>query len=80
MAEKQFKKGSTSLVFRTNRNQNGPEIPPYTHLNGEDPTLKRLLVRMWSKGNTPPLLVGMQTCTTTLEKKMFSQKIGNSST
>jgi hypothetical protein len=26
-----------------------------------------MLVRMWRKRNTPPLLVGLQTCTTTLE-------------
>jgi hypothetical protein len=34
-----------------------------------------------SKGHTPPLLVGMQTCTATLEiNSAASQKIGNSST
>ena len=34
--------------------------------------------RMWSEGNTPPLLVGMQTCTHTLEISMVaSQKTGN---
>ena len=33
-----------------------------------------------SKGNTPPLLVGMQTCTTTLDINLsVSQKIGNQS-
>ena len=26
-----------------------------------------MLTRMWRKGNTPPLLVGLQACTTTLE-------------
>ena len=26
-----------------------------------------MLARMWRKRNTPPLLVGLQTCTTTLE-------------
>jgi hypothetical protein len=26
-----------------------------------------MLVRMWRKGNTPPLLVGLKACTTTLE-------------
>ena len=26
-----------------------------------------MLARMWSKGNTPPLLVGVQTCTATME-------------
>ena len=40
-----------------------------------------MLERMWSKGNTPLLLVGMQTCTTTLEISMaVSQKIGNQPT
>jgi hypothetical protein len=38
-----------------------------------------MLVRMWSKGKTPPLLVGVQTCTTTLEINLVvSQKTGNS--
>ena len=37
-----------------------------------------MLKRMWSKGNTHPLLVGKQTCTTTLEISMVvSQRIGN---
>ena len=36
---------------------------------------------MWSKGNTPLLLVGMQTYTTTLEISMaVSQKIGHQPT
>ena len=26
-----------------------------------------MLIRMWRKGNTPPLLVGLEACTTTLE-------------
>ena len=40
-----------------------------------------MLERMWSKGNTPPLLVRVQTCTATLEINMVvSQKIWNSST
>ena len=34
-----------------------------------------------SKGNTPPLLVGMKTCTTTLKiSVMVSQKTGNQPT
>jgi hypothetical protein len=37
-----------------------------------------MLARMWSKGNTPPLLVGMPSCTTTLEISLaISQKIVN---
>ena len=40
-----------------------------------------MLERMWSNRNTPPLLVGMQTYTTTLEISMeISQKIGNQPT
>jgi hypothetical protein len=37
-----------------------------------------MLVRMWRKRNTPPLLVGLQTCTTTLEVSLeVPQKIGH---
>ena len=33
---------------------------------------------MWSKGNTPPLIVGMQNCASSLDISMaVSQKIGN---
>ena len=38
-------------------------------------------MRMWSMGNMLPLLVGVQTCTTTLEINLaFSQKIQRSTT
>jgi hypothetical protein len=38
-----------------------------------------MLARMWRKRNTPPLLVGLQTCTTTLEISLaVPQKIGQS--
>jgi hypothetical protein len=30
-----------------------------------------MLVRMWRKRNTPPLLVGLQTCTTTLLESVW---------
>jgi hypothetical protein len=40
-----------------------------------------MLVRMWRKGSTPTLLVGVNTRTTTLEISLtVSQKIGNRST
>jgi hypothetical protein len=40
-----------------------------------------MLVRMWRKRNTPPLLLGWQAGTTTLEISLaVPQKIGNSST
>jgi hypothetical protein len=42
---------------------------------------QHMLSRMWSKRNTPPLLVGFQTSTTTLEINLVvPQKIGNCST
>jgi hypothetical protein len=40
-----------------------------------------MLERMWRKRNTPPLLVGLQTGTTTLEINLeVPQKIENRST
>jgi hypothetical protein len=40
-----------------------------------------MLVRMWRKRNTPPLLVGLQACTTTLKISLaVPQKIGHSTT
>jgi hypothetical protein len=37
--------------------------------------------KMWRKRNTPPLLVGLQACTTTLEISLaVPQKIGHSTT
>jgi hypothetical protein len=42
---------------------------------------QQMLARMWRKGNTPPLLVGLQACTTTLEISLVvPQKIGHSTT
>jgi hypothetical protein len=40
-----------------------------------------MLARMWGKRNTPPLLVGLQAVTTTLEVHLaVPQKIGHSNT
>jgi hypothetical protein len=40
-----------------------------------------MLVRMYSKRNTPPSLVGLQACTTTLEINLaVSQNIGHGTT
>jgi hypothetical protein len=34
-------------------------------------------MRMWGEGNTLPLLVGLQTCTATVEIRVVLQKAGN---
>jgi hypothetical protein len=40
-----------------------------------------MLARMWRKGNTPPLLVGLKACTTILEVSLeVPQKIGYNTT
>ena len=40
-----------------------------------------MMVRMWSKGNIPSLLVGVQTCKVTMEINMVVPwKVGNLST
>jgi hypothetical protein len=40
-----------------------------------------MLGRVWRNGNTSPLLMGLQTCTTIVEINLVvPQKIGNSST
>jgi hypothetical protein len=70
------------LSYEEKENQNNSELPPYMHQNGQDQKLKQqhMLVRMKGKGNIS-LLMGGQTCTTTLEKNLvFSQKTGNNPT
>ena len=40
-----------------------------------------MLARMWRRRNTPPLLVGLQACTTTVEIILVvPQEIGHSTT
>jgi hypothetical protein len=52
-----------------NTNQNNPEIPRYTSQNGYDQKLRwqQMLLRVWRKKKSLPLLVGLQAGTTTLE-------------
>jgi hypothetical protein len=81
-AKKSLKKCSKSLVIRENTNQNISEVLTPVRMakikTSRDSTCWR---RLWSKGNTFSLLVGGQTCITTLGINLaFSQKIGNSST
>jgi hypothetical protein len=78
MTKKHLKKCSTSIVIR-NANQNDREIPLYTHQNGQNIKLKRqhMLVRLWSKGNSSPLLVRVQTYISILQINLkISQKTG----
>jgi hypothetical protein len=57
------------LNHQGNANQNNLEIPPHTSQNGQDQKFRgqQMLARMWRKKDTPPLLVGLQAGTTTLE-------------
>jgi hypothetical protein len=66
-----------------NTNPNDLDIPSFIHQNGENQKCKwqLKLMRIWSKVNMPPLMMGVPTCTTTSEINMVvSQKIGNRST
>jgi hypothetical protein len=83
MVEKHLKKYSKSLVIREMQIKTTLRF----HLilvrmakiktSGDNTWLES----MWRKRNTPPLLVGLQTGTTTLEINLeFPQKIGNRST
>ena len=68
------------LRHQKNANQNNSEIQSFTCKNAQDQKHWRqlMLERMWGKGNAPPLLVGVQTCTATLEiSTAIFQKIGN---
>jgi hypothetical protein len=82
MAEKHLKKCSTFLVIRemqlkTNLRLHLTPVTMAKIKNSGD----RMLKKMWRKRNTPPLLVGLQTCTTTLEIVLeVPQKIGHSTT
>jgi hypothetical protein len=80
---KHLNKCSKVLSDQRNGNQNEPKILPYTHQNGSDQELRgqHMSVKMWRKRNTPPLLVELQTSTTTLENSLeVPQKIRNRST
>jgi hypothetical protein len=82
MAEK-HKEIFKVLSDQRNANQNDPEIPTFTNQHGLDQNLRRqhMFTRMWRKRNTPPLLVGLQTGTTTLEINLeVPQKIGSRAT
>jgi hypothetical protein len=69
------------LSHKGNANQNDSVIPFIRMTKIKNSRDNTLLVRMWSKGSTPPLMKGVKICTTTLEINLVvSQKIGNIST
>jgi hypothetical protein len=81
MAEKHLKKCLTSLVIREMQIKFAVRFHFTTVKMGKVKNSSESLARMCSKGNTHPLLVGIQTWTTTLEINLeVSQKIGTSST
>ena len=66
------------LSHQRNANQNNSEISSHTCKNGQDQKHLRqlMLERLWGKGNTSALLVGMQAVTAPLgESVVISQKI-----
>jgi hypothetical protein len=72
------------LNHQGNSNQNNPEILP--HILVRMAKIKKsghssMLARMWRKGDTPPLLLGSQAGTNTLEISLVvPQKFGHSTT
>jgi hypothetical protein len=54
------------LSHQENANQNNSEFP-FTPIRMAKIKNSKDLARLWSKGDIPSLLVGMQMCTTTLE-------------
>jgi hypothetical protein len=80
MAEKHLRKCSTSLVIR--KMEIKTSLRFYLTLVRMAKIKKhreqQILARMWRKRNTPPLLVGLQASTMTLEISLaVPQKIGN---
>ena len=81
MAEKHLMKGSASLVIREMQIKTTLRFHLTTVKMAKIKNLSDILVRMWRKRNTPPLLVGLQACTTALEISLtVLQKIGHSRT
>jgi hypothetical protein len=70
MAKKHLKKCSTSLVIREMQIQMTLRFYFKPIRTAKIKNSTGQLARMWRKTNTPPLLVGLQTSTTTLESNL----------
>jgi hypothetical protein len=82
-AEKHLKKCSTSLIIKEMQIKTALRfhITPVKMARIKNSSDSRCFSRMWRKRNTPPLLVGLQACTTTLEINLaVPQKTGHSIT
>jgi len=83
MAEKYLMKCSTSLVFREVQIKTTLRFhfTPVRKAKIKKCRQQQMLARMWRKRNISPLLVGLQTGTTTLKiSVVIPQKIGHSTT
>jgi hypothetical protein len=83
MSEKHLKECLTSLAIREMQIKTSLRfhLIPFRMAKIKNSGEKQMLVRLWRKRNTPPLLVGLQTGTTTMEKCLVVlQKIGHSTT
>jgi hypothetical protein len=82
MAQKHEKKCSMSLVIMKMQIKTSLRFHlTLIRMGKTKSSREHMQERMWSKRNTFPLLVGFQTCITTLEINLAaSQKIGNSPT
>ena len=68
------------IHYQRNANQSHNEVPFHTGQNGyyQKVYKQQLLERVWKKGDSVTLLVGMQTSTATMENSVeIPQKTGN---
>ena len=80
MVPETYEKMLSTTSHQRDANPNHNEIPLHTSQNGHHKQINKqqVLVRLWRKGNTSALLVGLQTGAITMENSMeFPQKTKN---